>query len=256
MQYTNIVHETPKMIKQMARQMLKDKWLQAFVFMLLITLIMNAPALILMKVDYGYFIGYMIDAYNVFIRGPLQLSMAYYFLRVFRSESVGNNLVKYGFDNGGKAISLYISIWVRTTLGFICFIIPGLIASLKYSMAFFILAENPEKTPRECLAESALRMNGNKMNLFKLVLSFLPLIIICAAPKAIVMNWANPGNIETYTMLIKTMDASYYSQLTNNMPYLAFIASLTSLIYELYLWTAQAGFYDLLTGGLVVTGNE
>ncbi len=58
-------------------------------------------------------------------------------------------------------------------LQFILFIIPGIVALYRYSMADYLLAQNPDLGPVEALRESRKRMMGNKSNLFMLHLSFL-----------------------------------------------------------------------------------
>lgn len=52
-------------------------------------------------------------------------------------------------------------------------IIPGIVVAFMFSQTFFILAENNEKFISECLKESSVMMNGHKIELFVLGLSFL-----------------------------------------------------------------------------------
>lgn len=63
----------------------------------------------------------------------------------------------------------------------ILLIIPGIIAMYRYSMADYLLAENPELGPVEVLRESRLRMMGHKAALFSLDLSFLGWTILLMA---------------------------------------------------------------------------
>lgn len=51
--------------------------------------------------------------------------------------------------------------------------IPGLIASLSYSMAYYILLENPEMSALEAIKASKDLMKGYKFKLFCLDLSFI-----------------------------------------------------------------------------------
>ena len=52
-------------------------------------------------------------------------------------------------------------------------ILPGIIAGYRYSMADYLLAENPELGPIEALRESRMRMMGNKSALFFLHVSYI-----------------------------------------------------------------------------------
>jgi uncharacterized membrane protein len=69
-------------------------------------------------------------------------------------------------------------IWLSTLIGIFTFlwslllVVPGIIASISYSQALFILMESPEKGALECIRESKQLMKGRKMDFFVLMLSF------------------------------------------------------------------------------------
>ena len=77
------------------------------------------------------------------------------------------------FDCFAQALLLYILIALFTALWTLLFIIPGIVASLSYSMAPYILAENKNLTAMEALNMSKQIMNGHKADLFVLYLSFI-----------------------------------------------------------------------------------
>ncbi len=77
------------------------------------------------------------------------------------------------FDCFAQALLLYILISLFTVLWSLLFIIPGIVASLSYSMAPYILAENKNLTAMEALNMSKQMMNGHKADLFVLYLSFI-----------------------------------------------------------------------------------
>ena len=56
---------------------------------------------------------------------------------------------------------------------------PGIIASIKYSMADFVIAEDPTTTSSESMIESEQLIDGYKWRYFKFTLSFIPCIILC-----------------------------------------------------------------------------
>lgn len=68
--------------------------------------------------------------------------------------------------------ALYTSLWS------LLFVIPGIIASFRYSMAAYILYENPEMTANEAITESKKLMVGNKWRLFCLNFSFFGWILL------------------------------------------------------------------------------
>ena len=63
--------------------------------------------------------------------------------------------------------------------GLLLLIVPGIIAMYTYSMASYILYENPQMTGKQALKASKELMNGNKWRLFCLGFSFLGWNILC-----------------------------------------------------------------------------
>ena len=78
-----------------------------------------------------------------------------------------------GFNIFGKALWLSIIMGFFTFLWSMLLVIPGIIKAISYSMAPYILAENPRLTAREALNESKRIMRGHKMEYFVLSLSFI-----------------------------------------------------------------------------------
>lgn len=78
-----------------------------------------------------------------------------------------------GFKQVGRVTCMALLVGIFTFLWSLLFVIPGLIKSLSYSQSFYILAENPDMKPSEALKASMKMMNGRKMDLFVLFLSFL-----------------------------------------------------------------------------------
>ncbi len=79
----------------------------------------------------------------------------------------------------GNAILLYILTTVYTALWSLLLVIPGIIKALSYAMAPYILAENEYyMTPQDAIKESMRIMEGHKMELFVLELSFLGWILL------------------------------------------------------------------------------
>ncbi len=71
-------------------------------------------------------------------------------------------------------------------------VIPGLIATYKYAMAPFIMAENPDMRPREALRASTELMDGHKWELFCLGFSFIGWNFLAVLTLGIGTLWLNP----------------------------------------------------------------
>ena len=74
----------------------------------------------------------------------------------------------------GLLQTLYVILWSMLL------VIPGIIAVFRYSMTYYILAENPELTAKEAIDRSKEMMNGNKWRLFCLGFSFIGWDILSA----------------------------------------------------------------------------
>ena len=111
--------------------------------------------------------------------GPVfMIALIRIILRMTEGQAPQVNEVFKGFDVFGKASWLMILIGIFTYLWTMLLIVPGIIKGLSYSMAMFVLAENPDMTAREALNESKRIMKGNVSKLFVLELSFLPWLLL------------------------------------------------------------------------------
>lgn len=81
---------------------------------------------------------------------------------------------------------LYIFLWA------LLFIIPGIIAAYRYAMAPFVLLENPDMTASEAIDASKQMMDGHKLDLFCLDLSFIGWSLLNIFTLGIGSLWLNP----------------------------------------------------------------
>ena len=81
---------------------------------------------------------------------------------------------------------------LKVILGLILFIVPGIIASYKYAMVNYVIAENPEISVRDALYESARLMDGNKWRFFCFGLSFIGWDLLVAVSFGIAAIWVVP----------------------------------------------------------------
>ena len=71
-------------------------------------------------------------------------------------------------------------------------IVPGIIKGYAYSATYYLLRENPDMTAMDALRESQRLMNGNKMRLFCLDLSFLGWYLLSIVTFGIALIWVMP----------------------------------------------------------------
>lgn len=103
----------------------------------------------------------------------LQLGANHYFVSRLHGLELGFGGLLSRSRYWGKALWLSILIWVKILLWSLLLIVPGIIAGIRYSMAFYYLAEDPSLTAREALAKSKNAMQNTKMSYLALTVSFL-----------------------------------------------------------------------------------
>lgn len=91
-----------------------------------------------------------------------------------------------------KAFGMHLLIGIYTFLWTLLLIIPGIIASLSYAMAPYILEENPSMDINEAIEYSKDMMSGNKWRLFCLNFSFIGWVILSTFTLGIGYLWLNP----------------------------------------------------------------
>ena len=145
------------------------------------------------------------------IGGPMELGLAAYFLRVKREKSAQIEVLFQGFRTFESSLVLYIIRTVFVVLWSLLFIIPGIVAAMRYSMAFYILHDNPEMSGMAALNKSKEIMEGNKGKLFGLYFSFIGWAILCIFTLGIGYLWLIP--------YIKASEANFYEDLKGGQSY-------------------------------------
>ena len=95
-----------------------------------------------------------------------------------------------------------------TMLWSLLFVIPGIIKGYSYSMAMYILAENPDMPALEAIDRSKKMMDGHKMELFVLNLSFIGWAILASFTFGLLYIWLMPYMYTTYANFYKSLKAT------------------------------------------------
>jgi len=113
-----------------------------------------------------------------------------------------------GFKVILKALGIYVLMMICVIIGLILLIVPGIILSFMFSQAFYILADDNNKSVIDCLKESAAMMKGYKFDYFVLSLSFLGWILLGVISLFIGLLWVIP--------YMQVTMASFYLKVKNN----------------------------------------
>ena len=102
--------------------------------------------------------------------------------------------------------TLYTALWT------LLFVVPGIIKSLSYAMTPFILEDHPELTASEAINRSKKLMDGHKMDLFILSLTFIGWDILSALTFGIGFLFLNPYRNAAYAAFYRNISAPRQEQ--------------------------------------------
>ena len=109
-----------------------------------------------------------------------------------REDSV-NEMLAAGFkEDYGRVLGISLLRVVFIFLWMLLLIVPGIIKAYAYSMTAYIAEDNPELGPKECIDQSKIMMQGHKMDLFLLDLSYIGWILLGFLSLGIGFLWISP----------------------------------------------------------------
>lgn len=145
------------------------------------------------------------------VSGLLSVASARYFIGRVR-DNIEPGQIESSIDGirnnvlGSLLTGILYNVFVA--IGSMIFVIPGIIFSYSFSMAFYIINDHPEMTAMEALRESRRLMNGHKMQYFILNLSFIGWMLLGSLCFGIGTLWA--------TAYMSTANAVFYEELIAN----------------------------------------
>ena len=126
------------------------------------------------------------------LNGPFNVGLAVFSLNLIRGKKVEFKQIFDGLNRFGVAMVAYLHVFLYTFLGFLLFIIPGIIIFLTYSMTFYIIADNYKISEKEAMYQSKELMTGNKWKLFCLYCRFIGWFIVSILTLGIGFLWLAP----------------------------------------------------------------
>ncbi|HOR41367.1 MAG TPA: DUF975 family protein [Paludibacteraceae bacterium] len=160
---------TNKELMQQSLQVLQGRWGTPIAVAVLYCVIVMGVSMI----------PYVGTVLSIVVGAPLVLGFYEFFLKLSRGEEVSTSILWTGFSFFDKSVLTYLLMFVYVLLWSLLLIVPGIIASISYGMAFFILAEDKNLTPAEVLRRSKQMMYGYKWKYFCLGLRFIGWILLC-----------------------------------------------------------------------------
>lgn len=196
-------------LKAMAKEQIKGKIGALFLVTAVISVISGLASLILSLVPLGSLIA------AVIITPAFSLSLVRIYLALVNLDWKPEVKDAFsGFDDFWTAFKASFLTGLFTFLWSLLLIIPGIIKGYSYSMAMYIVAGNPGISAREAINRSKEMMEGHKMELFILYLSFYGWMLLTVLTIGIAGIWTIPYMTATLTNFYnerKPKEATYFS---------------------------------------------
>jgi uncharacterized membrane protein len=148
---------------------------------------------------------------SLIIGGPIYFGVATYFLKLARNEPAEFTDLFLGFSLFKTNFIMNLLIIIFTVLWTLLLIIPGIIAIIKYSMAYYIVNENPGIGALEAITRSKEMMDGHKMRFFEMWLGFLGWFIFGVVTFGLGMIYAIPYYRAAKANFYLDLKQSYYA---------------------------------------------
>ncbi len=147
---------------------------------------------------------------GIIVAPVLYIGMIYMIINVSNGQTAEIGMVFERISILVKSFGLYFMIGLFTMLWSMLFFIPGIIKAISYSMAPYVMAENPEKGVFEAIDDSKRMMFGHKMNYFVLMLSFIPWALLCGITFGLATLYVGPYmqvTVANFYKQVKALDA-------------------------------------------------
>ena len=151
-----------------AREALRNKWLMGAVAALIYSAVMGGLSSI-------PFIGGVASLLLL----PIAYGLAICLWDVYKGEEVNIGIMFEGFNDYGRIWPTKLLQAVYTVLWSLLLFVPGVIKHYSYAMTDYLLKEDPSLRNNAAIEKSMSMMEGYKMKLFLLDLSFIGWAILC-----------------------------------------------------------------------------
>ena len=157
----------------------------------------------------------------IIITYPLAYGFAILFLDLFREgKPIDIGKLLDGFKDFGRVWGTLILVAIYTILWTCLLIIPGIVKSYSYALTPFILKDEPELKYNAAIEKSMRMMDGYKMKLFLLDLSFIGWMILSILTLGIgllfLQPYMNTARAAFYEDLKAELSDRYVSEEENN----------------------------------------
>ena len=140
--------------------------------------------------------------------GTVELGYAKFLLKQYDRKQLQFSDLFSQFDRFGTGFAQKFLRTLFTVLWSFLLIIPGIVKGLSYAMTPFILEEHPEMTASEAIKASMRLMDGHKMDLFILGLTFIGWSLLACLTMGIGFLFLNPYMSAAYAAVYRSISGA------------------------------------------------
>lgn len=188
MQNSEIINKSKSILKDNYRKVI----LPFFIVALVQSFLTSIESIKSIAESLGVPMAILLSIVFLSVSASLTLGLASFSLSIANNDSINSNKIRDGFSAMPKAIGLFIVYILIVLIGFICFIIPGIIFTLMFAQVFYIAADKPDTPVIDCFQQSASIMKGHKWQYFKLSLRYSLYFILSVFTLFIWALWLLP----------------------------------------------------------------
>ena len=190
----------PTVLRNQAYEALRGKWTPAVVTSLVFCILLGVAVSLSRVNALLYLIAYL------GVASIVAIGMLYACWDLFTKGTLPEAGALFApFKQYARTVGAVLLVFVYTLLWTLLLVIPGIIKAYSYSMTFYILRENPEMTAGDAITASQKMMDGHKMDLFLLSLSFIGWAILASITFGIGYLWLIPYIYTAYAAFYETL---------------------------------------------------
>lgn len=155
------------------------------------------------------FITFIVSLVVEFLLVPLQIGLNGYMMGFVQNDTFNRDAIFAPYDDTFKIIGASILMSFVIMVGFIFFIVPGIYLAFSYALVPYLLVTNKDLSITETLELSRKMMNGHKLDLFVLGISFLGWMLLVPCTFGIILIWLYPYMMTATTKFFVDIIDSY-----------------------------------------------
>ena len=181
-----------KTLKSEAKSIFGPYYIYCLIIVMIYSAVMGAPGffsagqLVMEKMSVSQSISQTVMLLSsvivIFVVIPMEVGVKRFFLNLTRGEAEMGDIIAPFKNSLSRTVIILILRNIKIMLWSCLLIVPGIYKAYEYAMVPYILAEQPGIQTKHAFERSKKMMAGNKLNLFKLQISFLGWYILALIP--------------------------------------------------------------------------